>query len=95
MCVEDGACIESDKQCNGVLDCPDGSDEGREIQDCLKVNQDRNCSKLYGEFNVTTRAVGDGTNSTYFQEWTGSFKCGNGQCIQAKYACDGVTGLCS
>ena len=32
-------------------------------------------------------------NDTYHIYWSGRFKCNNGQCIDARFACDGQTGL--
>ena len=46
MCIEDGSCIEESKQCNGVIDCPQGSDEGRELQNCPEVIKGRDCGNL-------------------------------------------------
>eukprot|EP00486_Rosalina_sp_Unknown_P011034 CAMPEP_0201592538 /NCGR_PEP_ID=MMETSP0190_2-20130828/190405_1 /ASSEMBLY_ACC=CAM_ASM_000263 /TAXON_ID=37353 /ORGANISM="Rosalina sp." /LENGTH=616 /DNA_ID=CAMNT_0048051353 /DNA_START=818 /DNA_END=2668 /DNA_ORIENTATION=+ len=85
MCIEDGSCLDASKQCNGILDCEDGSDEGRS-QNCQSVIKARKCEP---EFNVTAKTI----NSTY-KVWGGKFKCNNGQCIDAKYACDGVANDC-
>ena len=78
------------QQCDGILDCPDGSDEGR-AQDCQSVIKNRVCLP---EFNVTTKRINGSLGQTFtYSKWGGKFKCNNGQCIDAQYACDGVAGI--
>eukprot|EP00485_Elphidium_margaritaceum_P020566 CAMPEP_0202726312 /NCGR_PEP_ID=MMETSP1385-20130828/184548_1 /ASSEMBLY_ACC=CAM_ASM_000861 /TAXON_ID=933848 /ORGANISM="Elphidium margaritaceum" /LENGTH=1178 /DNA_ID=CAMNT_0049392531 /DNA_START=45 /DNA_END=3579 /DNA_ORIENTATION=+ len=89
LCVEDGACIDEDKRCDGILDCPGGSDEGRE-QNCTDVIALKKCSDT--QFSITDKYPN--LNDTYHKVWSGRFKCANGQCIDAHYACDGVLGDC-
>eukprot|EP01083_Nonionella_stella_P067475 178522_1 len=84
MCESDGSCIPFAKRCDGVVDCDDGSDEGR-AQNCQLVISKIECSN---QLNITT------LSDEYSQKWSGYFKCTNGQCIDAQYACDGVPGDC-
>ena len=87
MCVEDGSCILKNKQCDGIIDCPEGSDEGR-AQNCSVLMANENCDE---PLTITNRYANDSCHKI----WRGQFKCNNGQCIDAQYACDGQTGLIS
>ena len=86
QCVEDGSCLEISKKCDGIINCPEGSDEGRS-QNCAEVIRQIDC----GEMNITD--LYPNSNNTYNKKWRGFFKCNNGQCIDARYACDGQAGL--
>ena len=72
-CTE-GTCILSHHQCDGVIDCPDGSDEIKCIQACNQEHQacfsschlpSCHCSLMY-------------------------FQCPHGQCIPISKLCDGI-----
>eukprot|EP01083_Nonionella_stella_P267528 903714_1 len=84
-CEGDGSCIPFSKRCNGVIDCEDGSDEGR-AQNCQTFVSKIRCDE---QLNITTQSDG------YSQKWAGNFRCNNGQCIDAQFVCDGVAGDCT
>ena len=88
LCIEDGSCIDASKRCDGNLDCPSGWDEGRS-QNCSAVIRAKKCSN--DTFNQTAKYPE--LNDTYHIYWSGKFKCNNGQCIDARFACDGITGI--
>ena len=64
------------------MDCLGGTDEGRH----------QNCSQRISE--IKCGALNISNKDSYYKQWSGEFKCSNGQCIDAKYACDGVAGDC-
>ncbi|CAH0730554.1 unnamed protein product, partial [Brenthis ino] len=97
----DGTCIGFDGKCDGIVDCPDGSDETHPL--CRKIQ----CQSNW--FRCTYGACVDGTapcngiqecadnsdellprcrNET--DEVRGQFKCQNGQMIPASQHCDGA-----
>ena len=91
FCYEDGSCIDRNKRCDGNSDCPNGSDEDRD-QNCELKIRNITCGVDNGNlFNITDRWPEE--NDTYHKVWTGMFRCNNGQCINASYACDGTIGM--
>eukprot|EP01084_Bolivina_argentea_P234908 395438_1 len=88
MCKSTGTCIEEKKQCNGILDCDDGSDEDHSQNCAVKI---ANISCNENGFPIFQKR----NDSDWYQTISnGMFKCNNGQCIEAKYMCDGVPGDC-
>eukprot|EP01084_Bolivina_argentea_P315260 546135_1 len=83
-CETTGSCIDIMKRCNGMLDCEDGSDEAHN-QNCSALIDDIVCGDvipvLENKYN---------NNNWYLKPNDGAmFKCNSGQCIDAKYLCDG------
>eukprot|EP01084_Bolivina_argentea_P231464 390339_1 len=96
QCFTTGECIDADKMCDGRIDCRDGSDEGR-VRDCTTVLESQRCNaNASNDFEIEyVDLFAVGVNVTGFkQNWKGLFKCNNGQCINASYACDGKKGDC-
>ncbi len=88
-CISSGVCLPNEKKCDGILDCEDGSDEGRG-HNCSDVIAQLHCEKLVISYEYL-----HGHDDTFHQVWSGQFKCNNGQCINASYACDGIAGDCA
>eukprot|EP01084_Bolivina_argentea_P259163 437196_1 len=84
QCESNGLCIDLEKTCNGILDCDDGSDETRN-QNCTAKIANIVCGN--GEPSLFVNR----DNNTHYKTITdgGYFKCDSGQCIHAKYICDG------
>eukprot|EP01084_Bolivina_argentea_P284045 486670_1 len=87
-CVSDGLCIAESKRCDGVLDCNDGSDEGRD-QNCSAKIADITC----GDPDIISSFEYKYPDDVYHLKVSNGsmFKCNNGQCIDGKYLCDGVS----
>eukprot|EP01084_Bolivina_argentea_P005058 9567_1 len=88
MCLSTGECLPNFKTCDGILDCEDGSDEGR-THNCSQKIIAKHCEELVISYNFM-----HGHDDRFHQSWSGQFKCNNGQCIPAEYACDGIPGDC-
>eukprot|EP01084_Bolivina_argentea_P180160 311241_1 len=86
---DNGECIWSGYICNGVLDCPDGSDEAIN-QNCNAAIANITCPKGSPVFTQKYH------NRTWIWRISSNtqFKCSNGQCIDAAAMCDGVAGDC-
>eukprot|EP01083_Nonionella_stella_P258571 883665_1 len=98
---DEGFCIPIQDQYNGVFDCEDWTDEGHapfrmdilnnrsqshQMTESISVRCDES------EFDIIQRYPS--SNDTYHKQWVGAFMCDNGQCIDAKYACDGIPSDC-
>eukprot|EP01084_Bolivina_argentea_P234907 395436_1 len=89
MCKSTGLCIDETNHCNGILDCPDGSDEDHS-QNCTAKIATIQCNN-----NTFPAFQAKYTDNDWYQKVTdGMFKCNNGQCILSQYMCDGVPGDC-
>eukprot|EP01084_Bolivina_argentea_P221763 375538_1 len=87
VCINSGVCLPENKRCNGIIDCIGGTDEGRS-QNCSNVIDEIQCDKpLIIDYKYK--------NNSFYQIWSGQFKCSNGQCVDASFACDGIPNDCT
>ncbi|XP_041374230.1 low-density lipoprotein receptor-related protein 1-like [Gigantopelta aegis] len=94
LCEDRFRCIPIEKTCNSIIDCPDGSDEMKQL-----CSQPRKCPAGFFSCNnsrcVSYNKTCDGHNDCDDDSdevdcpcKVDEFRCTSGMCIQQKYRCD-------